>query len=97
MGYYFRHDAGGRVTVNENYATVVVGTGFASSFFLQEYLRHAAPNDRVLVLEWGQRGSAPPEAGAAVPDPLFVNRTPQKTWTQMIGFGGSMPRLDPGV
>lgn len=75
--------------MNEHYATVIVGTGFASSFFLQEYLRHAAPNDRVLVLEWGQRGSATPEAGAAAPEPLFVNRTPQKTWTQMIGFGGS--------
>lgn len=76
--------------VNEQYATVVVGTGFASSFFLLEYLRHAGPNDRVLVLERGHRGSEPPEREAAAPQELFVNRTPQKSWTQVIGFGGSI-------
>src|SRR6185436_18722780 len=37
------------------YAAIVVGTGFASSFFLLEYLRHAGPHARVLVLERGGR------------------------------------------
>lgn len=37
------------------YDLILVGTGFASSFFLFEYLRHAGPNARILVLERGRR------------------------------------------
>src|SRR5690606_14864523 len=37
------------------YDLILVGTGFASSFFLVEYLRHARPSARVLVLERGRR------------------------------------------
>lgn len=37
----------------EGYDLVLVGTGFASSFFLHRYLQKAAPNKRILVLERG--------------------------------------------
>jgi choline dehydrogenase-like flavoprotein len=37
----------------EHYDVVIVGTSFASSFFLLRYLEHAAPNARILVLERG--------------------------------------------
>ena len=45
------------------YDAIIVGTGFASSFFLAEYLQRAAPTDRILVLslihisEWVIDGS----------------------------------------
>lgn len=69
-----------------SYSAAIVGTGFASSFFLLEYLKHAPANARVLVVERGaQPGVGPTEPGA---DGLFVNRTPEKPWTQIIGFGG---------
>ena len=38
-----------------SYDLILVGTSFASSFFLHEYLRHAGPQARVLVLERGHR------------------------------------------
>src|SRR5688572_7505528 len=36
------------------YDLVVVGSSFASSFFLKKYLQHAPPTSRVLVLERGE-------------------------------------------
>ncbi|PRQ04679.1 Fructose dehydrogenase large subunit [Enhygromyxa salina] len=38
-----------------SYDLILVGTSFASSFFLHEYLQHAKPNAKVLVLERGRR------------------------------------------
>jgi choline dehydrogenase-like flavoprotein len=38
-----------------SYDLILVGTSFASSFFLLEYLRHAKPNAKILVLERGRR------------------------------------------
>ena len=38
-----------------SYDLILVGTSFASSFFLHEWLRHAKPNAKVLVLERGRR------------------------------------------
>lgn len=38
-----------------SYDLILVGTSFASSFFLYEYLRGAKPNAKVLVLERGRR------------------------------------------
>ena len=35
------------------YDAIIVGTGFASSFFLAEYLKQARPTERFLVLERG--------------------------------------------
>lgn len=91
---------------SENYAAIVVGTGFASSFFLLEYLRHAGPRDRVLVLERGGRTDPALILQRRSSydlrfDDLIVNRTPQKSWIQNIAFGGgscwtgNTPRMHP--
>jgi len=89
-----------------SYSAIIVGTGFASSFFLLEYLRHSDPSARVLVLERGGRTDP-----AAILqrrdsfdlrfDDMIVNRTPQKPWIQNIAFGGgscwtgNTPRMHP--
>lgn len=72
---------------------IIVGSGFASSFFLREYLRHASADARVLVLERGERrphrwqvdnlGQLQKEAAGT-----FVNRNPDKPWVFNIAFGG---------
>jgi choline dehydrogenase-like flavoprotein len=69
--------------LSDSVDTVVVGTGFASSFFLREYLKHAPTNARVLVLEKGAKHPNSFDFAKAV-----VNRTPEKPWVQRIGFGG---------
>lgn len=89
------------------YDVVIVGTGFASTFFLREYLRRAPPSARVLVLERGERlthtqqlrqhGRLSKEAvGSIRPN------AGSKPWTFRLGFGGSsncwwgnVPRMTP--
>lgn len=76
---------------NELYDLVIIGSGFGSSFFLSEALKHEP--GRVLVLEWGQynpwtwqienRTNSPVSWGST-----FVNTTPEKPWNTTIGFGG---------
>ena len=83
------------------YDLIVVGTGFASTFFLKQYLETAPATAKVLVLE---RGYLFPRAerlkeliGEETPysnlNPLshntFYNTTPHKDWYFSIGFGGS--------
>ena len=77
----------------EPYDLVVVGTGFASSFFLHRYLQRAPASARVLVLERGRRWTL----RAAVEDPLLYERlregtyrnlTPEKRWIHTPAFGG---------
>src|SRR5690606_27310622 len=78
---------------------VVVGTGFASTFFLHQYLRDAPARARVLVLERGynflQRDRRRQLAGDAVKNPnpepheVYVNNNQDKHWAFSIGFGGS--------
>jgi choline dehydrogenase-like flavoprotein len=91
---------------SEHFGAIVVGTGFASSFFLLEYLRHAPADARVLVLERGKRLDPVWKLTQAVTsDVRFVdasiNRTPQKGWVQNIAFGGgscwtgNTPRMHP--
>jgi len=90
----------------EQYTLIVVGTGFASSFYLLEYLKHAEPGARVLVLERGRRvDPAVKLSKRTTSDVLFdtisINRTPKKPWIQNIAFGGgscwtgNTPRLHP--
>jgi choline dehydrogenase-like flavoprotein len=79
--------------LDERVDTVVIGTGFASSFFLREYLRHAPRNARVLVLEKGRKYpySWKLEHQSNTDFDLkdaIVNKTPQKPWIQNIAFGG---------
>lgn len=79
---------------DEPYDLVVVGTGFASSFFLLEYLAHAPPTARVAVLERGrfwdhaervERRSNTPFP----PDELYrQGGTRDKPWNFTVAFGG---------
>jgi choline dehydrogenase-like flavoprotein len=83
------------------YDLIVVGTGFASTFFLKKYLSKASPSAKVLVLERGhlyphaerlkeQRGEATPYASLNVPfEETFINHTPEKHWLFQPAFGGS--------
>src|SRR5262245_50207690 len=90
---------------NEHFDTVVVGTGFGSSFFLLEWLKKRT-KEKILVIEWGDvhphdwqvtnnRNSA-----ISVED-TFVSRS-SKPWNYTIGFGGGTncwyaqtPRMHP--
>jgi choline dehydrogenase-like flavoprotein len=79
--------------MSEKFDAVVVGTGFASSFFLREYLEHASSDTRVLVLERGRklpfawkvehRRNSDVDFAQAI-----INKTPHKPWIQNIAFGG---------
>jgi choline dehydrogenase-like flavoprotein len=94
--------------MSERYDVAIVGTSFASSFFLMRYLEHAPATARVIVLE---RGGPDPKAwqlanhrdSSIEPEAVFVNRTPEKAWLVSPGFGGNSkcwlagtPRFMPG-
>ncbi len=77
----------------EGFDLIVVGTGFASTFYLREALAHLPPSARVLVLERGQRRThawqlANPSARESERKPTFTNLTPEKPWIFTLGFGG---------
>jgi choline dehydrogenase-like flavoprotein len=77
-----------------HYDVIIVGSGFASSFFLMRYLEHAPPNARVLVLERGNEDTKPWQLenrrhSSIDPDLVFENRTPEKEWYTSPGFGGN--------
>ncbi|GGK56581.1 GMC oxidoreductase [Rufibacter glacialis] len=84
-----------------SYDLVVVGTGFASTFFLHQYLKKASPKAKVLVLEKGhlfphaervkeKRGEATPYASFNPDsDSTFDNHNKKKGWVFTQGFGGS--------
>lgn len=83
------------------YDLIVVGTGFASSFFLKKYLEKSPPGKKVLVLERGQLFSHPHRISreqGKVPayqhllenhEDSFKNRNPEKPWRFDLNFGGS--------
>ncbi len=82
-----------------SYDAVVVGTGFASTFFLKKYLKKVAPSKKVLVLERGYFYSHRDrlkeilgESTVKNPNPkseeTFINPT-KKEWVFQPGFGGS--------
>lgn len=88
------------------YDLVVVGTGFASSFFLLEYLKWARPNAKILVLERGRINNGSPGMEYSKHKGISFDRTienlnPSKGWVQKIGFGGgtcwtgNTPRMHP--
>jgi choline dehydrogenase-like flavoprotein len=79
--------------MTDHYDVVIVGTSFASSFFLLRYLEHAAPATRILVLERGNDDTkawqlANRRNSSIDPDEVFENETPQKLWRMSVGFGG---------
>lgn len=88
------------------YDLIVIGTGFASSFFLKEYLNHAKADERVLVLERGEDLPYSDKIQYRTNSHVNFHRqinnlTPQKTWLQNIAFGGgscwtgNSPRMHP--
>jgi len=91
---------------DEGYETVVIGTGFASTFFLREYLKHAPEGERILVLERGRKHDPMDQIKRRRNsdisfNEMFINRTPNKGWVQNIAFGGgtcwtgNTPRMHP--
>jgi choline dehydrogenase-like flavoprotein len=87
--------------MRDQYDLIVVGTGFASTFFLKKYLSKTSPKARVLVLERGHfyphterlkdlRGEKTSFVGL---NPnhgtTFINKNPDKHWPFTVGFGGS--------
>lgn len=78
---------------NEGFAAIVVGTGFASTFFLREYLRLAPQGARVLVLEKGRKLPYHRKLAQQLSSDIdlaeeVINLTPEKPWIQNIAFGG---------
>ncbi|WP_426061742.1 GMC oxidoreductase [Hymenobacter sp. B1770] len=83
------------------YDLVVVGTGFASTFFLKQYLSKAPASTKVLVLERGHLfpraervkeiiGEKSAYAGLnPLSNDTFENHKPDKDWHFSVGFGGS--------
>ena len=83
------------------YDLVIVGSGFASTFFLKKYLSKASPTAKVLVLERGhlyphterlkeKRGEETPYSRLNVPyNDTFINNNPEKHWLFQPAFGGS--------
>jgi choline dehydrogenase-like flavoprotein len=76
-----------------SYDLILVGTSFASSFFLHEYLRHAKPNAKILVLERGRRYT-PAELleirhGLRTVGDRTFRRTGAKPWLYAPSFGGT--------
>lgn len=80
--------------MTDHYDVIVIGTGFASSFFLLRYLEHAPNTARILVLERGNEDTkawqlANREHSSIPPEDVFHNETPEKDWYTSPGFGGN--------
>ena len=81
------------VRKKEKYDVIIVGTGFASSFFLLSYLRRAKPNERILVLERGYLDTHAWQIQNETTSRIdyhdtYRNKTPNKDWQFNVAFGG---------
>ncbi|HEY1726733.1 MAG TPA: GMC family oxidoreductase [Steroidobacteraceae bacterium] len=81
--------------MSDSYDMIIVGTGFAGSFFLMSYLQRAPKNARVLVLERGRSDSKSwqlihrRDSSMRLED-VYVNNNPDtKVWLTSPGFGGN--------
>jgi choline dehydrogenase-like flavoprotein len=77
----------------ERFDLIVVGTGFASTFFLSAYLKKARPNARILVLERGQLDTHAWQLenrrnSSTAAEKTFVNKSDKKKWWYTPSFGG---------
>jgi choline dehydrogenase-like flavoprotein len=77
-----------------SYDLILVGSGFASSFFLHRALEHLGKDARVLVLEAGSRDPFAWQISngrnSSIPyADTYINNTPRKPWVYSPGFGGS--------
>jgi choline dehydrogenase-like flavoprotein len=80
--------------MSEHYDAILVGTSFASSFFLMRYLEHAPPTARILVLERGNEDTKPWQLAnrkhsSLQPEDVFENDNLVKDWYTSPGFGGN--------
>lgn len=79
---------------DSRFDVIIVGTGFASSFFLHRFLARSGPATRVLVLERGQivphKEQGGPEGLALVRDAgrAIATRGAEKGWMFRLTFGG---------
>ena len=94
--------------MRQRYDAIVVGTGFAASFFLHRFLERSGPGVRVLVLERGRRWTHAEQKGegrtrmVGFSARTLRNRTPEKEWNYLHAFGGGSncwyacaPRMQP--
>lgn len=78
----------------DKYDLVIVGTGFASSFFLHRFLHRGRPDLRVLVLERGEIATHRAQLEGArarlrrEAERSFTNLSPNKSWVFLLSFGG---------
>jgi choline dehydrogenase-like flavoprotein len=101
-------DDGYNVLLGMTYDLILVGTGFASSFFLLEYLRRSPATSRVLVVERGWREARAwqlemQRVSRIVPETTYRREgMKEKEWKFTLAFGGGSncwfgctPRLMP--
>ena len=79
--------------MDQDYDLIVVGTGFASSFFLSAYLARCRADARILVLERGRRDTHAwqlrhRQPASTAPQATFVNRHRRKQWFYTPALGG---------
>jgi choline dehydrogenase-like flavoprotein len=77
----------------EKFDLIIVGTGFASSFFLDAYLAKAKPTTRILILERGRLDTHAWQVKNRTntsqnQNDIFINKHPQKKWIFTPSFGG---------
>ena len=79
---------------DSHFDLICVGSGFANTFFLVDYLRRAGPQARVLVLERGRHNSHDWQlenrrnSNIDWKDTYIRQGDPGKDWRFTIGFGG---------
>ena len=80
--------------MDDAFDLIVIGTGFAGSFFLHEALQHLPADAKVLVLERGKQRDRKWQLKhrrglMAHGSRSFQNATPKKPWRFSVGLGGS--------
>ncbi len=78
----------------DSFSLILVGTGFASSFFLYRYLQRCGSDARILVLERGEMRQhrwqiEHADILAADARRSFTNHQPRKPWNFRLAFGGA--------
>jgi len=79
--------------MSQDYNVIIVGTGFASSFFLSAYLEKVGLTERILVLERGQLDTHSWQIenrrnSSTSVEETFINNNPKKKWYYTPSFGG---------
>ena len=79
--------------MDQDYDLILVGTGFATSFFLSAYLERCRADERILVLERGRRDTHAWQLrhrrpASTAPQSTFVNRHRRKQWFYTPALGG---------